>query len=73
MRGMNSETIDLVYLHPPFNSNKVQKRLGREIADEDILFDFNVKFKVQSDVIYVPIIKGNAAENTGYVSNLQPQ
>ena len=45
---------------------KVEKQLGRNIADEDVLFDFNVEFKVQSDVIYVPIIKGNAAENTGY-------
>ena len=45
---------------------KVEKSLGRTINDNDVLFDFNTEFKTQSDVIYVPIIKGNAKERTGY-------
>ncbi|WP_428122708.1 DNA methyltransferase [Candidatus Poriferisodalis sp.] len=45
---------------------KVEKSLGRAINDNDVLFDFNLEFKIQSDVIYVPIIKGNARERTGY-------
>ena len=40
--------------------------MDRPINDNDVLFDFNTEFKTQSDVIYVPIIKGNAKERTGY-------
>ena len=40
--------------------------LGRDVQDDDVLFDFDREFKVQSDVIYVPIIKGNSAERMGY-------
>ena len=32
----------------------------------DVLFDFDREFKVQSDVVYVPIIKGNSSERIGY-------
>ena len=39
---------------------------NREISDNDIIYDFNNEFKTQSDVIYVPIIKGNSKEKTGY-------
>lgn len=45
---------------------KVEKQLGRSIRDEDALFDFDTEFKVQSDVIYVSIIKGNSKERTGW-------
>ena len=45
---------------------KRQKDLGRRLRDDDVLFDFDVEYKVQSDVIYVPIIKGNARERLGY-------
>ena len=45
---------------------KIEKELDRPIADRDVLFDFNTEFKVQSDVIYVSIIKGNAKERTGW-------
>ena len=45
---------------------KVEKCLGRELKDDDVLFDFDVEFKVQSDVIYNSIIKGNSNEKTGY-------
>lgn len=45
---------------------KVSKKLGRDLEDLDTLYDFDKEFKVQSDVIYVPIIKGNSAERTGY-------
>ena len=45
---------------------KVEKELGRPLNDSDVLFDFDKEFKVQSDVIYTPIIKGNSAERVGY-------
>ena len=45
---------------------KLETELGRPLKDDDVLFDFDVEFKVQSDVIYVPIIKGNARERTGF-------
>jgi hypothetical protein len=44
----------------------LSRKLGRDLRDDDVLFDFDLEFKVQSDVIYVPIIKGNAAERMGY-------
>ena len=47
-------------------ARKVSKELGRSLNDSDILYDFDVEFKKQSDVMYVPIIKGNANESTGY-------
>ncbi len=40
--------------------------LGRDLRDDDVLFDFDREFKVQSDVVYVPIIKGNSSERMGY-------
>ncbi len=45
---------------------KREKELNRPLVDDDVLFDFDVEFKVQSDVIYVPILKGNSKERTGY-------
>ena len=45
---------------------KVAAALKRPLRNADVLFDFDVEFKVQSDVIYVPIIKGNAKEKTGF-------
>ncbi len=43
---------------------KVKAALQRELADDDVLFDFNVEFKTQDDVFYdISIVKGNAAEN----------
>jgi len=45
---------------------KIEKELGRPVADADTLFDFNSEFKVQSDVIYVSIIKSNSKERTGW-------
>jgi len=44
----------------------LEKNLGRPLERDDILFDFDSEFKAQSDVMYVPIIKGNAAEKVGY-------
>ena len=41
-------------------------QLGRDLDDGDVLFDFDREFKVQSDVMYVPIIKGNSSERIGY-------
>lgn len=57
------------HLQDKLISSRVQrkvKELGRELSDKDVLFDFDKEFKIQSDVIYVPIIKGNSAEHTGY-------
>jgi len=46
---------------------KVEKDLGRELQDEDILFDFDEEFKTQDDVFYdISIVKGNAEERTNY-------
>jgi len=43
---------------------KVLEELGKdELADDDVLFDFDKEFKSHSDVIYVSTIKGNADEN----------
>ena len=50
-------------------SGRVKKRseeLGRGLTDSDVLFDFDEERKVQSDVIYCSIIKGNSRENLGY-------
>lgn len=46
---------------------KVRERLGRELRDDDTLFDFDTEFKTQDDVFYdISIVKGNAAENQQY-------
>ncbi len=45
---------------------KIEQSLGRQISDGDILFNFNAEFKIQSDVIYAPILKGNSKEKTGW-------
>ena len=47
-------------------AKKIEKQLGRKIRDDDVLYDFNIEFKQQSDVIYESIIKGNAKERTGF-------
>ena len=44
---------------------RVDKIKG-DIKDTDILFDFDVEYKAQGDVIYVSIIRGNSKERTGY-------
>ena len=45
---------------------KVKRKHGRDLKDDDVLFDFEVEYKLQSDVIYNSIIKGNSKERTGY-------
>ena len=45
---------------------RLTNQLCRDLKDTDVLFDFNKEFKTQSDVIYVPIIKGNSSERIGY-------
>ncbi len=45
---------------------RLARELGRGLRDDDVLFDFAREFKAQSDVIYVPIIKGNSSERMGY-------
>ena len=46
--------------------DRLARQLGRDLEDGDVLFDFDREFKVQSDVVYVPIIKGNSSERMGY-------
>lgn len=59
--GRVSESKDKLIL---LRVKKVQKELGRDLVDEDVLFDFDKEFKTQDDVFYdISIIKGNAAEN----------
>ena len=45
---------------------RLARELGRDLEDDDVLFDFDREFKAQSDVMYVPIIKGNSSERIGY-------
>ena len=45
---------------------KVKRQLGRDLRDSDVLFDFDKEYKIQSDVIYTSIIKGNSKERVGY-------
>ena len=45
---------------------RLTRELARDLDDDDVLSDFDREFKVQSDVIYVPIIKGNSSERIGY-------
>lgn len=45
---------------------RIAKGIGRPLRDGDVLFDFDAEFKVQSDVIYESIIKGNDKQKTGF-------
>ena len=45
---------------------KLEIALCRDLEDDDVLFDFDNEHKKQADVIYVPKLKGNAKENTGF-------
>ncbi len=43
------------------------RELGRDLRDDDVLFDFDIERKVQDDVFTdISIVKGNAREGTGY-------
>jgi len=46
---------------------RVKKKLAEynktQLADDDVLFDFNKEYKSHSDTIYVSTIKGNSDEN----------
>src|SRR5699024_920993 len=44
-----------------------QRELGRELIDDDVLFDFDTERKVQDDVFTdISIVRGNAREGVGY-------
>ncbi|MYF20246.1 MAG: hypothetical protein F4218_06425 [Synechococcus sp. SB0677_bin_5] len=45
---------------------KIRTKLKRDLKDNDVLFDFDIEYKIQLDVIYVPTIKGNSSERIGY-------
>lgn len=46
-----------------------QRELGRDLRDDDVLFDFDRERKVQDDVFTdISIIKGNAREGSGYAT-----
>jgi len=61
--GSVSQSKDKLILR---RAKKVESELGRSLMDSDVLFDFDVEYKIQSDVIYESIIKGNAKERTGW-------
>ena len=61
--GSVSQSKDKLILR---RAKKVESELGRPLTDSDVLFDFDVEYKIQSDVIYESIIKGNAKERTGW-------
>lgn len=43
------------------------RELGRELTDDDVLFDFDTERKVQDDVFTdISIVRGNAHEGVGY-------
>lgn len=44
-----------------------KRELGRELVDDDVLFDFDTERKVQDDVFTdISIVRGNAHEGVGY-------
>ena len=45
---------------------RLERQLNRKLTDNDALFDFDLEFKAQADVFYVPIIRGNSDERIGY-------
>jgi DNA modification methylase len=48
-------------------ARRVARTLGRELRDDDVLFDFDTEFKAQDDVFYdISIVKGNSGENVGF-------
>jgi len=62
--GTVKESLDKLILG---RIKKVEKELGRDLTDSDILFDFDKEFKSQDDVFYdISIIKGNAQEKLDY-------
>jgi len=47
--------------------NSAKKRIGRELKDDDIIIDFEIKGKKKVDNIwYIPLLKGNSKERLGY-------
>lgn len=56
VKGKKDKMLDL-------RINKIKRELGRDVLlDDDLLFDFDSEYKVDSDTIYVPTIKGNSNE-----------
>ena len=46
---------------------KIASELGRQLNDEDVLFDFDTELKVQDDVFRdISIVKGNSTEKVNY-------
>lgn len=44
-----------------------RRELGRELTDDDVLFNFDTERKVQDDVFFdISIVRGNAHEGVGY-------
>jgi len=45
----------------------LRAELGRELRDDDVLFDFDIERKAMTDVFAdIPIIRGNSAERVGF-------
>ena len=70
MRGMNSECVDLIYLDPPFNSNRnYSAPIGSEAAgamfkDTWTLSDLDIAWHNQIADVHLPLYK--AIEASGY-------
>ena len=63
MRGMNSRSVDLVYLDPPFNSNK---SFSAPIGSKAAGASFNDAWKLQDvDIVEHDLLKHNSGSGGG--------
>ena len=80
MRGMNSESVDLIYLDPPFNSNRTysapigSQAAGAAFKDTWTLDDVDVawhgEIAEQSPAVYAVILAAGEAHGKGMKSYL---
>ena len=60
MRGLNSETVDLIYLDPPFNS---KKNYSAPIGSEAAGAAFKGRAPIRSDRVDVPVYSRKRPDN----------
>ena len=80
MRGMNSESVDLIYLDPPFNSNKTysapigSKAAGAKFKDtwtlDDVDLAWHGEIAEQNPAVYAVIDAAGVAHGSGMKSYL---
>ena len=80
MRGMNSESVDLIYLDPPFNSNRAyaapigSQAAGTAFKDTWTLSDVDMmehnRFKDENKGLYALIASSREAHSKGMFSYL---